>query len=99
MISDFPEEVAWLSPEERQFIKARLQQDVGESQRHQTITAKGIFDVLRELKILLGGLMYFGLIVPAYSYGLWIPSCLGAHLLTARLRSILCACDHSVFGT
>ena len=69
VISDFPEEVKWLSPEERQFVKARLAEDVGESQRHTALSFKDVFRILREWKIILGGFMYFGLIVPAYSYG------------------------------
>ena len=58
-----------MSPEERQFVKARLEQDVGVSQRHTPLTAKDVFRILRDWKIILGGFMYFGLIVPAYSYG------------------------------
>lgn len=73
LISDFPEEVKWLTPEERQFVKARLQADVGESQRHKALKVKDVFKILREWKIILGGFMYFGLIVPAYGYGQYSP--------------------------
>lgn len=86
VISDFPEEAKWLTAEERQFVKARLQEDVGGSQRHKPLTVKGVFSILKECQlyrsdfmnkpnavssgnIILGGFMYFGLIVPAYGYG------------------------------
>ena len=54
-IPDFPEEVSWLSPEERQFVKARLQEDVGESQRHKSLKPKEVFSILRECKLHCGG--------------------------------------------
>lgn len=86
-IPDFPEEVSWLTAEERQFVKARLQEDVGESQRDKPLKPKNVFRILRECRlwrspeatvflivlllgnIILGGFMYFGLVVPAYGYG------------------------------
>ena len=51
LIPDFPEEVSWLSAEERQFVKARLQEDVGESQRHKPMTPKDVFRTLRECEL------------------------------------------------
>ena len=69
MISDFPEEASWLSVEERQFVKARLEEDVGELRQNQPLTPKIVFSIIREWKVLLGGFMYFGLVVPAYGYG------------------------------
>ncbi|EKM59630.1 uncharacterized protein PHACADRAFT_205855 [Phanerochaete carnosa HHB-10118-sp] len=54
LISDFPEEAKWLSAEEKDFVKTRLQEDVG--------------------KIIFGGFMYFGLIVPAYGYTYFAPA-------------------------
>lgn len=90
IIADFPEDVKWLTPEERHFVKARLHKDVGDSQRHERLKFKEILNIIRErmlklqpgdyivnltflspAKILLGGFMYFGLIVPAYGYGVY----------------------------
>lgn len=51
LIPDFPEEVSWLSAEERQFVKARLQEDVGESQRHKPLKPKDVFRILRECEL------------------------------------------------
>lgn len=47
-ISDFPEEVAWLTPEEKEFIKARLHADVGESRRHDPLTLKSVLSVFKD---------------------------------------------------
>lgn len=33
LISDFPEDAAWLSQDEKEFVKARLEDDVGQSGR------------------------------------------------------------------
>lgn len=99
VISDFPEEVKWLTAEERQFVKERLQEDVGESQRHKPLTVKEVFSILREWKIILGGLMYFGLIVPAYGYGQWIHPPLDLTLSLILNYSILRACNYPIIGT
>ncbi|KIP10635.1 hypothetical protein PHLGIDRAFT_84571 [Phlebiopsis gigantea 11061_1 CR5-6] len=91
LIPDFPEEVSWLSAEERQFVKARLQEDVGESQRHKPLKPKDVFRILREWNIILGGFMYFGLIVPAYSYAYFAPAIiqsLGHNAIRTQLLSV-----------
>ena len=86
-VPDFPEEVEWLSSEEKAFVKARLYEDVGYSKRDDPITFKSVLQVFKDRElvmrdafstislsicagnVILGGLMYFGLIVPAYGYG------------------------------
>lgn len=47
-ISDFPEEVTWLTQEEKDFVKARLYEDVGYSKRHDPLTLKGMLDALKD---------------------------------------------------
>ncbi len=47
-IPDFPEDVKWLSAEEQRFIKARLAEDVGDSQRHKPLTFRDAFNIIRE---------------------------------------------------
>ena len=88
VIADFPEDAKWLTEDERRFLKARLQEDVGASQHHQPLKIKNILKTIADreyyalgqmvictdgihdlARVLLGGFMYFGLIVPAYSYG------------------------------
>ncbi|KAI0073708.1 MFS general substrate transporter [Panus rudis PR-1116 ss-1] len=74
LISDFPEEVTWLSAEEKLFVQERLKQDSGRSGIDEKLTVRHVWKVLRDYKTLLGGFMYFGLIVPAYSLVYFAPT-------------------------
>lgn len=59
VIVDFPEEAKFLTEEERAFVKARLQADVGESAREEKITLKDVLNVFKDCKLrftVLGGL-------------------------------------------
>ncbi len=47
-ISDFPEEAKWLSQEEKEFVKARLYEDVGESRRDEPLTVKSVLAVFKD---------------------------------------------------
>lgn len=85
LIADFPEEAKWLTPAEKDFVKRRLQEDVGSSQRDEKITVRYALSVLSDCehytalamrtshvvsdRVIVGGFMYFGLNVPAYGYG------------------------------
>ncbi|OBZ69116.1 hypothetical protein A0H81_10703 [Grifola frondosa] len=73
-IPDFPEEVKWLTAEEKKFVKARLYEDVGHSMRHDPLTLRSILNVFKDYKIIVGGFMYFGLIVPSYGLSYFIPT-------------------------
>lgn len=73
IIPDFPENAKWLGDSERKYIKARLQADQGRSAAERAITLKDVINVFRDYKVFLGGLMYFGLIVPAYGYAFFAP--------------------------
>ncbi|KAF1839119.1 MFS general substrate transporter [Decorospora gaudefroyi] len=74
LLPNFPEEVKWLSEEERAYVKARLQIDQGRSGRERPIKLRDVGNVFKDPKILVGGFMYFGLIVPAYGYAYFSPS-------------------------
>ncbi|OQD73379.1 hypothetical protein PENDEC_c015G05313 [Penicillium decumbens] len=74
LIPDFPEETKWLNEEERAFIRDKLAKDVGKSAHHVKMGWREIRGVLMDYKVILGGFMYFGLIVPAYSYAYFAPS-------------------------
>lgn len=50
LIADFPEDVKWLTPEEREYIRVRLQDDVGESMRHKQLTPSDVLTVLKDRK-------------------------------------------------
>jgi MFS family permease len=66
VIPSFPENAKWLSPEEKEYVRARLQQDQGKSALERPITFRDVMNCFKDYKFFLGGLMYFGLIVPAY---------------------------------
>src|SRR5271170_2714867 len=68
IIPDFPEDAKWLTDEERRFAKARLQEDQGKSAIERQITFRDVVNCFKDYKLILGGLMYLGLIVPAYGY-------------------------------
>jgi MFS family permease len=74
LLPNFPEDVKWLTKEERAFVKARLQIDQGNSAAERKITLRDVGRVFKDPKILIGGFMYFGLIVPAYGYAYFSPS-------------------------
>ena len=63
-IPDFPEDAKWLTEPEREYVRARLQEDQGKSALERPITFKDVVNCFKDYKIFLGGLMYFGLIVP-----------------------------------
>lgn len=66
LLPNFPEESNWLSRDEKAYVKARLQADQGASARERSISARDVGNVFKDLKLWIGGFMYFGLIVPAY---------------------------------
>jgi hypothetical protein len=73
-LPDFPEEAKFLTPNERAAVKARLAADVGHSAHDKKYTWRDTLGVFKDYKIILGGFMYFGLIVPAYSYAYFAPT-------------------------
>ena len=48
LIADFPETVAWLTEEEKEFVKARLEDDVGDSGLNRKPTFKEILRVFKD---------------------------------------------------
>ncbi len=74
LLPNFPEEVKWLTEDERRYVKARLEIDQGKSAVERDITARDVVRVFKDPKIILGGFMYFGLIVTAYGYAYFSPA-------------------------
>ncbi|CAK7562544.1 MAG: High-affinity nicotinic acid transporter [Sporothrix epigloea] len=70
----FPEQAKWLREDEREYVKSLLEADQGNNAADRRITFSDIITVLRDYKVILGGFMYFGLIVPAYSYAYFSPA-------------------------
>ncbi|KAH0352719.1 MFS general substrate transporter, partial [Aureobasidium melanogenum] len=78
-IPDFPEDVKWLSEDERAFVVNRLRSEQGASAADRKTSVKDVANVFKDYKIFLGGFMYFGLIVPAYSYAYFSPSIINGY--------------------
>ena len=76
LVANFPEEAKWLSDDEKAFIKARLTEDMGNSQFNSKTTWRDTLGVLKDFKIILGGVMYLGLVVPGYGYAYFAPTIL-----------------------
>jgi MFS family permease len=74
LISDFPEDAKFLTPEEREFVRARLHADVGDPMADKKMTWRDVLGVFRDWKIIIGGFMYLGLIVPAYGFAYFSPT-------------------------
>ncbi|EMD32285.1 hypothetical protein CERSUDRAFT_99677 [Gelatoporia subvermispora B] len=91
IITDFPEEAAWLSDDEKDFVKARLYEDVGDSKRLEPLTPRIVLNIFKDYKLYISGFMYFGLIVPALSYAyfaLIIIQSLGNGNIQSQLLSV-----------
>jgi len=73
LLPNFPEESKWLTEDERAYVKARLQIDQGKSARDRKMSLGDVGRIFKDPKILIGGFMYFGLIVPAYGYAYFSP--------------------------
>ncbi|KAL2146054.1 hypothetical protein VTI28DRAFT_5393 [Corynascus sepedonium] len=87
----FPEQATWLRDDEREYVKARLRASQGQSGAERKIRLKDVKDVMSDYKIWLGGFMYFGLIVPAYSYAYFSPTIIQSYhydAITTQLRSV-----------
>jgi MFS family permease len=91
LIPDFPEESKWLRPDEKRYVAARLALDQGESARDRPVTLRDVAAVFKDYKVIAGGFMYFGLIVPAYGYAYFAPGIIksyGYDPIQTQLRSV-----------
>ncbi|KAM0074168.1 High-affinity nicotinic acid transporter [Fusarium odoratissimum] len=73
LLPDFPEQAKWLTSEEKHYVTARLRIDQGHAGAERKTTFADALSVLKDYKIIIGGFMYFGLIVPAYGYAYFAP--------------------------
>ncbi|KAM5354266.1 hypothetical protein ACJ41O_000916 [Fusarium nematophilum] len=91
LLPDFPEEAKWLTQEERAYVTARLQADQGRSGADRKTTFADVANIFKDYKIILGGFMYFGLIVPAYGYAYFAPGIIrtyGYSAIQTQLHSV-----------
>ncbi|KAI0168493.1 major facilitator superfamily domain-containing protein [Pestalotiopsis sp. NC0098] len=87
----FPEQAHWLREDEREYLRARLQADQGHSAAERKVGFRDVVTVMKDYKVWLGGLMYFGLIVPAYGYAFFAPQIIKTYQFDAiqtQLRSV-----------
>lgn len=73
LIAEFPGESKWLSDDEKALVVARLTEGMDRPQLGTQPTWRDVLSVLADFKIILGGLMYFGLIVSGFSYAYFAP--------------------------
>lgn len=79
IIPNFPEEARWLRPDERAYLKRRLEVDQGQkSALERRITAKDVLNVLKDYKVIVAGFSYLSLVVPAYAYAFFAPGIIQA---------------------
>lgn len=50
LVSDFPEDVNWLSDEERDFLRTKLAKDVGKADHNTKLTFRDVLDVFKDCK-------------------------------------------------
>lgn len=91
LLPNFPEETKWLRKDEKDYVAARLRLDQGPAGRDRSITWQDVKNVFKDYKIIIGGFMYFGLIVPAYGYAYFSPGIIqgyGYSAIQTQLHSV-----------
>jgi len=73
----------WLREDEREYVKARLRADQGHNAAERKISLRDVGSVLKDYRVILGGFMYFGLIVPV---GFCLDNVIWDNQLTSRAR-------------
>ncbi|KAI9881439.1 MAG: hypothetical protein M1830_000001, partial [Pleopsidium flavum] len=73
VLMDFPEDAKWLTPEEREFMQARLLVD-DEEKPQPVSTASGLRSFFSDYKAYLGALLFFGGNIVGYSLTYFLPT-------------------------
>lgn len=66
LMASFPEQVSWLTVEERLFIKARLKAEQGDSAIGYGIRLRDVWITAKDPKVILAGLIHLSASVPGY---------------------------------
>ncbi|ODQ67272.1 MFS general substrate transporter [Nadsonia fulvescens var. elongata DSM 6958] len=74
VIADFPEDSKFLKENEREYIKAKLTLDAGDSKSESSLTLKSAAKIFKDWKVWLSGFAYFGCVIPAYGYAYFATS-------------------------
>ncbi|KAF8544548.1 major facilitator superfamily domain-containing protein [Trichophaea hybrida] len=92
LIPDFPEDITWLSPGEKEWVQNRLLEDVGESGIEQkSITIRDLKVLYKDYKFILGAIMYLSLATSIYSFAYFGPTILRGwdySLTQSQLRGV-----------
>ncbi|KAI9930104.1 hypothetical protein ASPWEDRAFT_35371 [Aspergillus wentii DTO 134E9] len=91
LLPDFPEDVKWLTEDERAFLRHKLAKDTGKAEPNVSVGFKDVLAVFKDYKIFIGGWMYFGQVVTAYGYAFFAPTILktyGYSAIQTQLYSI-----------
>ncbi|KAG6001095.1 hypothetical protein E4U21_004695 [Claviceps maximensis] len=92
LLPNFPEQASWLRDDERRYVAAKLRLDQGQDAGlERSVTLADVGRVLSDYKVLVGGLMYLGLVVPAYGYAYFSPSIIASYGYSptqTQLRSV-----------
>ncbi|MBZ9938632.1 MFS transporter [Mesorhizobium sp. BR1-1-16] len=75
LLPNGPADARWLDEDERRVIAAKLSADHAASG---SATRHGLWPALRDPRVLMLGLIYFGLVVGLYGIGLWLPQIIQA---------------------
>lgn len=76
LVADFQEDVKWLKEDERVFLRERLRIEQGDPQSKKKLHLKDLLLFFKDLKFFWGGMMYFGILIPAYGLAYFIPTIL-----------------------
>jgi MFS family permease len=103
LLANWPESASFLTPHERALVLQRLSSDTGvdgeEIGRLDTLNRKSLKRILRDWKIWVGALMYFGVVNTGYATSFFIPTILhemGYTAITSQVRSIPIFCVAAV---
>ncbi|GAB0133001.1 hypothetical protein EsDP_00001421 [Epichloe bromicola] len=90
-LPNFPEQAKWLREDERRYVASKLRLDQGRAGIERRITPRDVGNVFKDYKVIVGGFMYLGLIVPAYGYAYFAPSIISTYGYSptqTQLRSV-----------
>ena len=92
VLTDRPEQAAWLTPEERARLVARMAED----QRLQPNRTTHFGSALLDPRVLGLGLVYFGLSTGVYAVGLWLPQIVSSFGFTTTATGFVTAIPYIV---
>jgi MFS family permease len=90
VLRDYPEDASWLTRDEREVLKETLQAET--RTRHKSNS----FKALKDVRILLLGVIQFGFVIGTYGIGVWLPLILNEYGYSAIKIGMLSAIPYVV---